>query len=133
MGIEIDDLQSRPSGVGPQTKFCHYCGQTIASVAEICPKCGVRQFSPPSHVTSSESDSPSKVAACLLAIFLGLLGAHKFYLGQPLWGVFYLLMTVLLFWTMFVPLIFGVICLVEGLVYLTYSDGEFARKFGRRS
>ena len=29
--------------------------------------------------------------AVLLAVFLGWFGAHKFYLGQPGWGVIYLL------------------------------------------
>lgn len=28
---------------GKPTKFCHYCGGSIAKPAEICPKCGVRQ------------------------------------------------------------------------------------------
>jgi len=40
---------------------------------------------------------------------------------------------VLMFWFIIVPPIFGVICLVEGLVYLTYSDGDFARKYSHRS
>lgn len=32
-----------------------------------------------------------KLAAALLAIFLGGLGIHKFYLGMKWWGLFYLL------------------------------------------
>lgn len=34
-----------------------------------------------------------KLAAALLAIFLGGLGIHKFYLGMKWWGLFYLLVS----------------------------------------
>lgn len=33
----------------------------------------------------------SKFVAAVLALFLGMLGAHRFYLGQVKWGVAYLL------------------------------------------
>jgi TM2 domain-containing membrane protein YozV len=112
------------------TKYCYYCGAVIASLAEICPKCGVRQPSMPG-VVGQVSTGPNKVVACLFALFLGLLGAHKFYLGQTMWGVFYLLMNILLFWTFIVPIIFSIICLIEGLTYLSYSDVDFVRAFGR--
>jgi TM2 domain-containing membrane protein YozV len=77
------------------------------------------------------SDPPNKYTAFLFAIFLGLLGAHKLYLGQHMSGVFYLLMNVLLGWTVIVPGIFLVICFIEGIIYLTYNDAEFASKYGR--
>lgn len=66
--------------------------------------------------------SKSKLAAALLAIFLGGLGIHKFYLGKTGWGVIYLLTC----WTM-IPEIAG---LVEGIYYLTLSDQAFAEKYG---
>jgi hypothetical protein len=34
---------SGASAALPDAKFCHYCGNLIARIAEICPKCGVRQ------------------------------------------------------------------------------------------
>lgn len=64
----------------------------------------------------------SKVTAGVLGILLGGLGAHKFYLGQVGLGILYLLF----FWT-FIPAIIG---LIEGIIYLTMSDEEFARKYG---
>ncbi|GIM27996.1 hypothetical protein CPJCM30710_06620 [Clostridium polyendosporum] len=81
---------------------------------------------------SSSSDSvnlypkctKSRVAAALLAIFLGGLGAHKFYLGQTGVGIVYLLFS----WTL-VPVILGVI---EGIIYLIYSDKVFAAQYGPR-
>jgi TM2 domain-containing membrane protein YozV len=114
------------------TKFCHHCGARIASLAEICPKCGIRQTDI-LRAPAQPVAGPSKVVACLLAIFLGGLGAHKFYLGETGWGVMYLLGSILLCWTIFVPLTIAVVCLVEGIVYLTYSDADFARKYGPRT
>jgi TM2 domain-containing membrane protein YozV len=61
------------------------------------------------------------VAAIFLALLLGGVGAHKFYLGQTGWGVLYLLFC----WT-FIPAIVG---LIEGIVYATISDERFAQKY----
>lgn len=66
----------------------------------------------------------SRVAAALLAIFLGGIGVHKFYLGKPLAGLLYLLFC----WTA-IPAVIG---LIEGIIYLTKSDAEFALKYGGR-
>lgn len=66
----------------------------------------------------------SKLAAALLAIFLGDFGAHKFYLGRPGMGIFYLLF----FWTG-IPAVIGII---EGIIYLLQSEETFQEKHGRR-
>lgn len=66
----------------------------------------------------------SKLAAALLAIFLGDFGAHKFYLGKPGIGLIYLLF----FWTG-IPAVIGVI---EGILYLLSSEEDFQRKHGQR-
>ncbi len=65
--------------------------------------------------------SKNKVTAGILAILLGSFGVHKFYLGQAGMGVLYLLFC----WT-FIPSVVGVI---EGIIYLTMSDQEFAMKY----
>ena len=75
----------------------------------------------PAH-TRGHAPPKSKVIAGLLAIFLGGLGIHKFYLGETTAGVVYLLF----FWT-FIP---ALIALVEGIIYLTMSDEAFANKYG---
>ena len=64
----------------------------------------------------------SRVAAALFAFFLDGLGIHKFYLGRTGEGVIYLIF----FWT----LIPAIVAFIEGIIYLTMSDGEFARKYG---
>ena len=95
------------------TKYCINCGAEIDIKAEICPKCGVRQ--------PSISGGRSRIVASLLAIFLGGLGIHKFYLGNWI-GIIYLLFC----WT-FIPAIVG---FIEGIMYLMMSDKEFAAKYG---
>jgi TM2 domain-containing membrane protein YozV len=62
-----------------------------------------------------------KTTAGLLAILLGGLGAHKFYLNQTGLGILYLVFC----WT-FIPAIIG---LVEGIVYLTMTDQDFNAKY----
>ncbi len=64
----------------------------------------------------------SKTTAALLALFLGGLGAHKFYLGKPVWGLVYLVMC----WT-FVPALLG---LIEGVYYLAMNDAVFQQRYG---
>lgn len=64
----------------------------------------------------------SRVVAVALAWLLGAFGAHKFYLGQPIWGLIYLVF----FWTG-IPMLLG---LIEGIGYLLTSDAEFARRYG---
>jgi TM2 domain-containing membrane protein YozV len=71
---------------------------------------------------SMQGNSRNKIIAGMLAILLGGIGAHKFYLGQYAQGVLYLLLC----WTV-IPEILG---LIEGLIYLGMSDASFAQKYG---
>lgn len=66
----------------------------------------------------------NKVLAGVLGIFLGGIGAHKFYLGKPFQGLLYLALC----WTG-IPEVLGVI---EGIMYLVSSDPSFASKYGAR-
>ena len=59
--------------------------------------------------------------AVQLAVFLGWFGAHKFYLGQPGWGVLYLL-----FSETGIP---GFIALFEGIYYLLLGYDGFHAKY----
>jgi TM2 domain-containing membrane protein YozV len=96
------------------TAFCRACGASIDSRAELCPKCGVRQ--------KAAAGGQNRMTAALLALFLGGLGAHKFYLGKPALGLVYLIFC----WT-FIP---AVVALIEGIGYLSMSDEVFAEKHG---
>ena len=75
----------------------------------------------PSGSNEPISYPKSKTTAGLLGIFLGALGAHKFYLGKTGMGILYLVFC----WT-YIP---GIIGLVEGIIYLTKSDADFHRDY----
>lgn len=66
----------------------------------------------------------NKTVAALLALFLGGLGIHKFYLDRPVLGLIYLLFC----WT-FVP---AFISLFEGVYYLLMSPQDFDLAYNRR-
>ena len=59
-------------------QFCSSCGKPIKIKAEICPHCGVRQI-PVNEVGTSEK---GWLSCLLLFLFLGWLGAHRFYVGK---------------------------------------------------
>ena len=61
--------------------------------------------------------SNKKLAAGLLAIFLGSFGVHKFVLGYNTAGLIMLLVTVLT--CGIAGFVMGVIGIIEGIIYLT--------------
>ena len=73
----------------------------------------------------------SKVAAGLLAFFLGGFGIHKFYLGYVGAGIVHIILTI----TIIGILVNWLILLIETIIYLTKSDQEFHQTYvvGRRS
>ena len=91
--------------------FCYACGSPMDVRAEVCPKCGVRGR------RSGSSSKKDRVTTAVLALLLGGIGIHRFYLGQPWLGVLYLLFC----WT----LIPGIVALVEGIFFLCSSDAAF--------
>jgi TM2 domain-containing membrane protein YozV len=68
--------------------------------------------------------SKSKTTAGILAILLGGIGAHKFYLGSVGLGILYLIFS----WT-FIPSLVG---FIEGIIYLCAKDEEFYYKYVRK-
>lgn len=79
---------------------------------------------------STGNDEKSKIAAGLLAIFLGGLGIHKFYLGYTKTGIVFLLISVFGFILLFIPnVIISIIALIEGIIYLTKSDESFDKTY----
>jgi TM2 domain-containing membrane protein YozV/ribosomal protein L40E len=110
----MTDVQTQQRGI--DQRFCSDCGQVISARAEICPKCGVRQAG------AQVQGEKSKIVAGILALLLGGIGIHKFYLGRIGQGILYILFC----WT-FIP---SIIALIEGIIYLTMSDAKFAAKYG---
>lgn len=74
----------------------------------------------------TNSTDNKKVLAGLLAIFLGVIGIHKFILGYQKEGVILLVLGLLGFVTCGITSgISWVVGVVEGIIYLTKSDEEF--------
>ena len=67
----------------------------------------------------------SKVTAGLLALFLGGLGVHKFYLGYTGAGIVHIILTIIIIG---IP-VNWVVNLIEGIVYLTKSDEDFHQTY----
>lgn len=63
----------------------------------------------------------NKTVAAMLAIVLGGIGLHKFYLGKPGQGALYLVF----FWTL-IPAVIG---FFEGISLLLMSEKNFARQY----
>jgi len=95
-----------------ESVFCRTCGSPIAPSAETCRHCK----------TSQHLNSKKKLTAGFLALFLGGLGIHRFYLGQW-WGIFYTM-----FWATGIP---SVISLVEAVVFFCTSDSRWNAKYSR--
>ena len=69
----------------------------------------------------TQTQGKQKIVAALLALFLGCFGIHKFYLGNLVWGLIYLIFS----WT----LIPGFISFFEGILLLIMDDDDFDREF----
>lgn len=91
-------------------------------------------FAAPTPPPPGGGGKKEKVAAGLLAIFLGALGIHKFYLGgkqQKTAGIIMLVVSIVgtcLF--LIGPIVMGIIAFIEGILYLTKDDAEFDSTYG---
>ena len=72
-------------------------------------------------ITKNRRKMKSRTTAWILALFLGGIGIHKFYLRKTAWGVVYLVFC----WT-YIPLI---VSFVEFIVLASMSDKEFNLKY----
>lgn len=138
---------------GGENMICKNCGATIEEGANYCTQCGAgvnptnagRQaeqtaYQPNENAYYSAGPNPvyqqpfggqapqkSKIAAGLLAILLGSLGIHKFYLGYTKSGVIMLLVSLLTFGIG--AAVMEVIGIIEGIIYLTKTDQEFYQTY----
>ena len=121
--------------------YCPQCGAPAQAGATKCEYCGaaiveqtaqpVQQPAQPQvvYVQQQPAVNPeranwpikNKVVAAILAILLGGLGIHKFYLGQSGKGILYLVFC----WT-YIP---GILALIEGIIILCSNDENFQIKY----
>jgi TM2 domain-containing membrane protein YozV len=91
----------------------------MSGEAAACPKCA----HPNKSASYPTGGAPkSRIAAGVLALLVGGLGIHKFYLGNIGLGIVYLLFC----WT-FIP---AIIAFIEGIIYLVQDDKTFSQKQG---
>lgn len=108
---------------------CPECGKQVSDKAPACPNCGVPMAITPTPVVQQVqvvrvAKAPkSRVLTAVLALFLGGLGAHKFYLEEYAWGVIYLALC----WT-FIP---AIVSVFETIYFLILSDDSFDKKFNQ--
>ena len=104
---------------------CEYCGAVLTPVQSAQPVQPVQPVyvQQPVVVSGERANWPikSKIVAGVLALLLGGLGIHKFYLGQSGKGILYLLLC----WT-YIP---GILALIEGITILCSNDENFQIKY----
>lgn len=76
---------------------------------------------PPVPVYTADQKS-KKLVAGILAILLGAIGVHKFYLGYTKEGIIQILLS-------FLCGLGGLFALIEGILYLTKTDDEFVATY----
>jgi len=95
--------------------FCSSCGAVIKQMAEICPKCGVRNQAGPSPAGGvSDKDW---LTTFLLCLFLSPFGVHRFYAGRVGSGILMILFDWL---TLFIWNLVDLIKIATG----KFKDGE---------
>ena len=100
---------------GTGSAYCTNCGAPVGAGATVCTNCGAAIVTP----VATTGAGKSKMAAGLLAIFLGYLGIHNFYLGYTGKAVTQLLITLLT--CGMGAAVTGIWALVEGIQILTGS------------
>ena len=125
--------------VDAEAKKCRHCGEWVARACSgcetplrgewaargVCVECqGAGKSLTRRQPALVVAEPKSKGAAALSAFFLGGIGAHRFYLGNPFAGLFYLIFC----WT-FIPSILG---LGEGIRLAVMDEDEFHRRYSGR-
>ncbi|MDO5028701.1 MAG: TM2 domain-containing protein [Bacillota bacterium] len=104
--------------VGEGSSYCYNCGEYTGENASVCLNCGYSQ-----EIVSEKS----KLAAALLAVFLGGIGIHNFYLGYTKKAIVQLLLGTLGIFFIIGPLISGTWGLIEGILIFTGQIDQDAK------
>lgn len=123
---------------------CNQCGNQVADTAAFCPHCGnpinsynqpsqnfsggygpqpqnFNAYNAPNNYNAAYTAPKSKTTAGLLALFLGGLGIHYFYMGKPIPGIVFLVLC----WT-FIP---ALLALIQAILMFTMTEEQFNAKF----
>jgi TM2 domain-containing membrane protein YozV len=118
--------------VNTQTRVMPESGgnwSTLSAYPELNPTGGLPPLPPP----KISDRASNKIAAGVCGILLGCFGVHKFILGYTSAGLIMLLVSLLS--CGFAAPVFGIIGLIEGILYLVKSDEEFVKIYvdGRKT
>ena len=137
-GHNISDKAERCPNCGTPVShpiYCPECGQRMESTDESCPNCGCPRSghkcnsSSIDDVFSNGPSGKSRGVAALLAVFLGGIGAHYFYLGKNTAGVINILL-VFLGWILVIPPLFvGILTVIQCILMFTMTQAEFERRY----
>ena len=97
--ISNDSLRCTNCGTrkGLGDNYCYRCGSRIKSNSiEVCEFCGAKLNN---HIDELNIKIKNKLLAGLLALFLGAMGIHRFYLGYIKIGIVQLILWVLGYFT----------------------------------
>ena len=118
-GHEVSDTASVcPNCGAPVIKdiYCQKCVTRIPENIQYCPSCGAR-------TGCAGKPRKDKTAAGLLAIFLGGLGIHYFYMGKTTAGIISLILGLCSCY------VWGLVMFAQGIFILTMSDEDFLAKY----
>lgn len=117
-------------------KYCNNCRSIHNDSENFCPVCGqplvAAVQTPPPHYgyysnnnafDSAGPEGKSRGVAALLAILLGYLGIHYFYLGKVSGGLICILLSAVTCGT------WQIITLIQGVMMFCMTNEEFERKF----
>lgn len=137
VGVTVRECPLCLGGLPDGAQKCRHCGEWVArpcsrcgtslrgewAARGVCVECeGKKSGSLVKHHSGLVAAEPrSKSVAALTSFFLGGLGSHRFYLGDPFTGLFYLIFC----WT-FIPSFIG---MVEGIRLAVMDDEEFHRRY----
>lgn len=100
--------------------FCPSCGTKVPENVKFCPNCG-GQIYPVSE--TAKAGKKDKLVAGLLAIVLGGLGIHYFYLGKTTAGVLTIVISLVSCG------IWPVVMFIQGILMLIMSEEDFDSKY----
>lgn len=124
---------------------CPECGKQYSTQEKVsrvkCPYCGAEtnvsysdqerpQYQAPTIVDDVFSNGPSgksRGVAGLLALFLGSLGLHYFYMNKTNAGVIFLVATLLSCGIL--GIITQIVSIIQGVLFFTSTQEEFERKW----
>ncbi|MCF0204381.1 MAG: NINE protein [Muribaculaceae bacterium] len=104
-------------------RTCPTCGAQVSEFARICPQCGAPLQPLAFMQNNNNPEGKSKIAAALLAFFLGCFAIHYFYLGKTKAGLIYIGLEIITCG------LFNILSIVSFIGLLVCSDEHFENEW----